>query len=301
MHRFVTDTISRLMQNIKDQLAAAEDHNQLILALERDKMELLEVLADQGHLPALKSRSLAGELARQAAIRRITRGSDSYVEEVSVSGLDAGVLVTMEDRPFVDENISSSGSHFRRHDADKIEKDNDEESEGALQVQEEVRASWSSRSAGRYSTTASPENEVRGEATTRFASHTFTVDMSRDNRPAERAENKEDKVEERLADGTRLVSYRNGTTKEVRPGGDTSIRFANGDTKRIGKDGVTQYYYAQAQTTHTTLSDGTERYEFPSGQTETHFGDGRKEILFPDRTRKVVHVSGLQVVQNHHQ
>ncbi len=100
--------------------------------------------------------------------------------------------------------------------------------------------------------------------------------------------------EEMLADGRKLVRYRNGTVKEVHPTGSTVVRFVNGDTKRTDTDGTVVYYYCEADTTHTTYTTGVEVYEFPNGQTERHHADGLKEIYFPDQTRKLIYPSGVQ-------
>ena len=111
------------------------------------------------------------------------------------------------------------------------------------------------------------------------------------------------KVERRYSDGTRIVSFRNGTEKELAPDGTSIVRFVNGDVKQVWCRDVTPrlfaealgvnhillrhslflavltvpaqtfpatgkvvYYYAEARTTHTTAADGTETFEFPSGQ-----------------------------------
>lgn len=72
--------------------------------------------------------------------------------------------------------------------------------------------------------------------------------------------------EKLLPDGRRVVSYRNGTVKEVYPDGRTHVLFTNGDTKRTAPDGEVVYYYCQADTKHTTFKSGVEVYEFPNKQ-----------------------------------
>ena len=111
----------------------------------------------------------------------------------------------------------------------------------------------------------------------------------------------EGKIERRYSDGTRIVSFRNGTEKELAPDGTSIVRFVNGDIKQACEPctavpflavtlsrsvpilsrialgtldlvqtfpttGMVVYYYAEAKTTHTTAADGTETFEFPSGQ-----------------------------------
>jgi hypothetical protein len=116
------------------------------------------------------------------------------------------------------------------------------------------------------------------------------------------------KVEERFADGSRVVRFRNGTEKEQRPDGVTIVRFNTGDVKRTGVAAVPEpgapsgtvtatleaYYYHDAATLHTTYAlpaGGGGSYEvfaFPSGQVELHRPGGAKEIIFPDGSVKAV-------------
>lgn len=75
------------------------------------------------------------------------------------------------------------------------------------------------------------------------------------------------RVETILEDGSKLITYRNGTKKKVSADGQSSVvMFANGDSKHTQENGLIVYYYSQADTTHTTFPDGTEVYEFPNGQ-----------------------------------
>ncbi len=43
----------------------------------------------------------------------------------------------------------------------------------------------------------------------------------------------EGKVERRYSDGTRIVTFRNGTEKELAPDGTSIVRFVNGDVKQV--------------------------------------------------------------------
>ncbi len=43
------------------------------------------------------------------------------------------------------------------------------------------------------------------------------------------------KVERRYADGRRVVTFRNGTEKELAPDGRTVVRFVNGDIKTVSQ------------------------------------------------------------------
>nr|XP_033795296.1 centromere protein J-like isoform X2 [Geotrypetes seraphini] len=95
------------------------------------------------------------------------------------------------------------------------------------------------------------------------------------------------KVEQLLTDGRRIVTFCNGTKKEISADGkSTTVTFFNGDIKKITSDQRVIYYYADAQTTHTTYPDGLEVLQFPNNQIEKHHPDGTKEIVFPDGTVK---------------
>ncbi|KAM6978584.1 LOW QUALITY PROTEIN: centrosomal P4.1-associated protein-like [Tautogolabrus adspersus] len=103
------------------------------------------------------------------------------------------------------------------------------------------------------------------------------------------------KIEKVLASGDRLISFPNGTKKEVSVDGLTvKVTFFNGDTKEITADQRVIYYYAETQTTHITYPDGIEVLHFPNNQTEKHFPDGRKEITFPDQTIKNLFPNGRE-------
>ncbi|XP_036966294.1 centromere protein J isoform X1 [Acanthopagrus latus] len=103
------------------------------------------------------------------------------------------------------------------------------------------------------------------------------------------------KIEKVLAGGDRLITFPNGTRKEVSADGLTvKVTFFNGDTKQITADQRVIYYYAEAQTTHITYPDGMEVLHFPNNQTEKHFSDGRKEITFPDQTVKNLFPNGRE-------
>ncbi|KAI3356056.1 hypothetical protein L3Q82_017325 [Scortum barcoo] len=103
------------------------------------------------------------------------------------------------------------------------------------------------------------------------------------------------KIEKVLAGGDRLISFPNGTKKEVSADGLTvKVTFFNGDTKQITADQRVIYYYSDAQTTHITYPDGVEVLHFSNNQTEKHFPDGRKEITFPDQTVKNLFPDGRE-------
>ncbi|KAM9563200.1 uncharacterized protein ACIB01_006061 [Guaruba guarouba] len=111
----------------------------------------------------------------------------------------------------------------------------------------------------------------------------------------EKTEYPDGKVEEVLTDGRRIITFRNGTKKEISADKRmTTISFFNGDVKKIMPDQREIYYYADAQTTHTAYPDGLEVLQFPNNQIEKHYPDGTKEIVFPDRTVKCLYSDGFK-------
>ncbi|NWX38068.1 CENPJ protein, partial [Notiomystis cincta] len=101
------------------------------------------------------------------------------------------------------------------------------------------------------------------------------------------------KVEKVLSDGRRILTFRDGTKKEISADKRmTTISFSNGDVKKIMPD--QRIYYADAQTTHTAYPDGLEVLQFPNNQIEKHYPDGTQEIVFPDHTVKCLYSDGLK-------
>nr|CAA41163.1 Tcp-10 [Mus musculus] len=95
------------------------------------------------------------------------------------------------------------------------------------------------------------------------------------------------KVERMLSDGRTIITFPNGTRKEISADKKTTlIRFFNGDMKKIKSDQKVIYYYADTQTMHTTYPDGVEVVQFPNKWTEKFYPDGSKETVFPDGTVK---------------
>ncbi|GAB0186982.1 centromere protein J-like [Grus japonensis] len=107
--------------------------------------------------------------------------------------------------------------------------------------------------------------------------------------------NEETEVEVVLTDGRRIITFRNGTKKEISADKRmTTISFFNGDVKKIMPDQRVIYYYADAQTTHTAYPDGLEVLQFPNNQIEKYYPDGTQEILFPDHTVKCLYSDGFK-------
>ncbi|XP_059128867.1 centromere protein J-like [Peromyscus eremicus] len=112
------------------------------------------------------------------------------------------------------------------------------------------------------------------------------MDTEKDNETQEKR-HPNGKVEQVLSDGRTIITFPNGTRKEISADKKTTlIKFFNGDMKKVKPDKRVIYYYADAQTTHTTYPDGVEVVQFPNKWTEKFYPDGSKETVFPDGTVK---------------
>ncbi|KAL4649140.1 centromere protein J-like [Arapaima gigas] len=101
------------------------------------------------------------------------------------------------------------------------------------------------------------------------------------------------KTEWLLASGRRVITFTNGTKKEISADGKiTTVRFFNGDVKYVLADQKVVYYYANTQTTHITYPSGLEVLKFPNKQIEKHHPTGTREIIFPDGTVKHIYPDG---------
>ncbi|XP_078412879.1 uncharacterized protein LOC144689571 [Cetorhinus maximus] len=134
-----------------------------------------------------------------------------------------------------------------------------------------------------------PSSVLSRRASTYFKSK-FTHDDVR-----EEVQYPDGKLEQFLINGSRIITFRNGTRKEVSADGQSvTITFFNGDVKTFMPDQKVIYYYADAKTTHTTYPNGMERLQFPNNQIEKHYPDGKKKILFPDQTVKHLFPDGRE-------
>uniref|UniRef100_A0AAY4BYB5 Centromere protein J n=2 Tax=Denticeps clupeoides TaxID=299321 RepID=A0AAY4BYB5_9TELE len=103
------------------------------------------------------------------------------------------------------------------------------------------------------------------------------------------------KVEKLLSSGCRVITFRNGSKKEISADRKSvKITFFNGDVKHLLPDGRVVYYYCDTQTTHTTYPSGFEVLHFPNNQIEKHHPGGPREILFPDGTVRQLYPDGRE-------
>jgi hypothetical protein len=98
--------------------------------------------------------------------------------------------------------------------------------------------------------------------------------------------------ERRYPNGTRLVLYKNGTTKEYQANGNEITRYTNLDVKRVFPDGKLVYYFSEKEVTQTTYPDGMMLTEFADGQTEKKYTNGMTEIVFPNHSIRYIYPNG---------
>ncbi|CAH8575347.1 unnamed protein product [Schistosoma rodhaini] len=82
-------------------------------------------------------------------------------------------------------------------------------------------------------------------------------------------------IEQTYSNGAIVVSYANGSVKEIFPDTVTVVvSLFNGDIKRTLPDGRVIYHYA---------ADGTVQITYPNGTEEITYSDGRQEIIYSSR------------------
>ncbi|KAL0967412.1 hypothetical protein UPYG_G00251920 [Umbra pygmaea] len=139
----------------------------------------------------------------------------------------------------------------------------------------------------------STESEHRNPPQTTGAMRCNTFHINKD--VLEQTHYPDGKVEENFSDGGQVITFQNGTRKEINVDKKSvTVTFFNGDVKHILADGKVVYYYASAQTTHTTYPTGLEVLKFPNKQIEKLHPDGKREIVFPDQTIKYIYPDGRE-------
>ncbi|KAI7800152.1 putative centromere protein J-like, partial [Triplophysa rosa] len=120
------------------------------------------------------------------------------------------------------------------------------------------------------------------------------VSQGRSDKVKEEIRYPDGRVERLFWNGCRVITFRNGTKKEIGVDKSVTVTFFNGDVKRILADGTLMYYYCDAQTTHSTYPSGLEVLQFPNNQREKRHPDGKREITFPDGTLKILYPDGQE-------
>lgn len=91
------------------------------------------------------------------------------------------------------------------------------------------------------------------------------------------------------SDGSRTITYPDGTLKEILTSGEQTITFPNGDIKKkIPHEGIEIYYFAVSDISQTTYPDGMVVCEFPDGQIERKLASGAQEVFYVDGTVKTI-------------
>ncbi|KAF4099800.1 hypothetical protein G5714_019926 [Onychostoma macrolepis] len=124
--------------------------------------------------------------------------------------------------------------------------------------------------------------------------NTQMASQARKNKVREETRYPDGRVERLFWSGCRVITFRNGTKKEIGVDKSVTVTFFNGDVKRMLADGTVIYYYNDARTTHSTYPSGLEVVQFPNNQREKHHPDGTREISFPDGTVKILHSDGRE-------
>jgi len=97
-------------------------------------------------------------------------------------------------------------------------------------------------------------------------------------------------------DGTRVITFEDGTVKEIEKGGETTTTFPNGDVKKyIPTEDLEIYFFAETDTTRTRYADGMVLVEFPNKQVERTCPDGTCEVFYPDGTVKTTKLDKTEV------
>ncbi|XP_018647264.1 lyst-interacting protein, putative, partial [Schistosoma mansoni] len=108
-------------------------------------------------------------------------------------------------------------------------------------------------------------------------------------------------IEQTYSNGAIVVSYANGSVKEIFPDTVTVVvSLFNGDIKRTLPDGRVIYHYAADGTVQITYPNGTEEITYsdvkeillPNGQREIHSSSGIKCRVYPDGTTKTIFPDG---------
>ncbi|KNE67324.1 hypothetical protein AMAG_11796 [Allomyces macrogynus ATCC 38327] len=87
--------------------------------------------------------------------------------------------------------------------------------------------------------------------------------------------------ERRYADGTRVVLYKNGTTKEYKMSGHEITRYTNNDVKEVFPDGKYEIWTKEKK-----------KRVMPNGEIKIVFADGTRQKILPDGRMRVVDPHG---------
>uniref|UniRef100_A0A671NN30 Centromere protein J C-terminal domain-containing protein n=1 Tax=Sinocyclocheilus anshuiensis TaxID=1608454 RepID=A0A671NN30_9TELE len=113
-------------------------------------------------------------------------------------------------------------------------------------------------------------------------------------------------VERLFWSGCRVITFRNGTKKEIGVDKSVTVTFFNGDVKRTLADGtvvcititgVLQHFKIHKLFCEKHHPDGTRETSFPDGTVKILHSDGQEESIFPDGTVVKISPHGEKVVE----
>ncbi|RXN23251.1 centromere J-like protein [Labeo rohita] len=161
---------------------------------------------------------------------------------------------------------------------------------------------------GDYASDAPSEtrfNEEHQTSTPTSSSSSFSSDSELKSLQRSMANCKKTHVERLFWNGCRVITFRNGTKKEIGVDKSVTVTFFNGDVKRTLADGtVNTNMFIQARnffvchdSTEKHHPDGTREISFPDGTIKILYADGREESIFPDGTVVKISQHGEKVVE----
>uniref|UniRef100_A0A8C2LBR2 Centromere protein J C-terminal domain-containing protein n=1 Tax=Cricetulus griseus TaxID=10029 RepID=A0A8C2LBR2_CRIGR len=315
LQKQICDLASELTRQAAWWCAAHKDLQSQINALVKDNEELREELqalkqqgvdSDKSPVASTPSRGAANTMPMYIRIEGVNsekttswdeRDDDPSVSLQNGSAMATGGADSIDERlSFMsfDEKVMHLSSKFMQRRLDRISPE--PPSETTVPDTESMADIWSSNpesSEGELLTQVQASRLLPGfcrnplwlqVGTLREVSH--SMDLKKDNETQEKR-HPNGKVEQVLSDGRTIITFPNGTRKEISADKKTVlIKFFNGDMKKVKPDQRVIYYYADAQTTHTTYPDGVEVVQFPNKWTEKFYPDGSKKTVFPDGTVK---------------
>ncbi|MEJ1275466.1 t-complex protein 10b [Cricetulus griseus] len=311
LQKQICDLASELTRQAAWWCAAHKDLQSQINALVKDNEELREELqalkqqgvdSDKSPVASTPSRGAANTMPMYIRIEGVNsekttswdeRDDDPSVSLQNGSAMATGGADSIDERlSFMsfDEKVMHLSSKFMQRRLDRISPEPPSETtvpdteSMAGEKNEVARDQFLLVAQGGKWVINSPQHLLRRSGTLREVSH--SMDLKKDNETQEKR-HPNGKVEQVLSDGRTIITFPNGTRKEISADKKTVlIKFFNGDMKKVKPDQRVIYYYADAQTTHTTYPDGVEVVQFPNKWTEKFYPDGSKKTVFPDGTVK---------------
>ncbi|XP_016353275.1 centromere protein J-like [Sinocyclocheilus anshuiensis] len=300
-HGFNGEDGCRPLLRLKKELHEPQDLRQQISSL-KQKLMVRESHWSQAH-SLLQSRVEALTRENQELHSRLNVNKRSH-QSAGSSALQPGSYNTFEKRreePQRTHHVRSATPAFNKPSIHRTQQDN---SNGCSFTKANRLTECTDNSLRKNSALSidSPLNNAmitQGGKGSLFYHHTDCNDtqmasQARKDKVQEETRYSDGRVERLFWSGCRVITFRNGTKKEIGVDKSVTVTFFNGDVKRTLADGTVIYYHCDAQTTHSTYPSGLEVVQFPNNQREKHHPDGTREISFPDGTVKILHSDGRE-------